>query len=121
MAEQPYTTENPEVREVQVEKTQEKVDAQVSPARPDYIIDDGDKVAVHEVRVTLDEQVGPQDPNAVIVPPEGRGTTDLPIHALEAKSPEALLASGEAAEAEGVVDGKVVKSSESAKADKDSK
>jgi hypothetical protein len=120
MPEQPYTTENPPVREVTVESNTESVDAQVSPARPDYIIDGGDKVAVSEVTVQLDEQVGPQDPNAVIVPPEGRGVhPNLGI--VGEPTPEQLLASGDAVEATGVSDGKVVTSSEAAKAEADDK
>lgn len=116
MAEQPYTTENPEPREVTVDSNTESVDAQVSPARPDYVIDDGDTVAVSEVRVQLDEQVGPQDPNAVIVPPEGRGThPNLGI--VGEPTPEQLLASGDAPEATGVSDGRVVTSSEAAEAE----
>lgn len=105
---QPYVTENPEPRDVTVDVVDEKVDAQVSPARPDYIIDDGDKVVVSETRVALDESVGPNDPNAVIVPPEGRGAhPDLGI--VGKQTPEQALASGDASEAEGVLDGKSTK------------
>lgn len=112
MAEQPYTLENPEPREVEPEVVDEKVAAQVSPARPDFHLDlNGDEVAVSESRVQLDEQVGPNDPNAVIVPPEGRGVhPDLGI--VGKQSPEALLASGDAPEATAVVDGEVVTASE---------
>lgn len=114
MAEQSYTTENPKPREVQVDKVEEQVDAQAFPARPDYALD-SKKVDVHEVRVSLDEQVSADHPAAVIVPPEGRGSNDLPIHKLSAPSPEQLLSSGKADEATAVVDGKEVKSSEAAK------
>ncbi len=117
MAKQPYTSENPEPREVGVDRVEEQVDAQVSPARPDFIIDDGDKVTVQETRVTLDKAVGPQDPNAVIVPPEGRGVHPE-LGVFGKPTPEQVLASGDAPEAAGVVDGKTVKSSEAAKAEK---
>jgi hypothetical protein len=106
MAKQNVTLENPEVREPTVDSVDEKVTAQVSPAQPDYAVDlNKGKAQVSEKRVVLDETVAPNDPNAVIVPPEGRGTTDLPIDVLSQPSPEALLASGDAPEATGVEDG----------------
>lgn len=115
---QPYVTENPEPREVTVDSVEESVAAQVSPARPDYIIDNGDKVDVRETRVALDEAVGPQDPNAVIVPPEGRGVhPDLGV--VGKPTPEQAFASGDAVEATGVLDGETVTASEAeAKQDK---
>jgi hypothetical protein len=112
---QPYTTENPEVRKPQVEKNEDAVEARVSPARPDYALDFSDDQPLSEVRVSLDEQVGPNDPNAVIVPPEGRGVH--PKLGVDAPTAEELLASGDADEATGVEDGKVVKSSDAAKRD----
>lgn len=99
MAEQPYTLENPEPRKVEPDVVDEKIDGQVSPAA-DYVptvdLNEG-KVSVSETQVKLDEQVGPQDPNAVIVPPEGRGShPDLGI--VGKPTPEELLASGDAPE-----------------------
>jgi hypothetical protein len=112
MAEQPYTLENPEAREPTSEVVDEKVAAQVSPARPDFHLDlNGDEVTVSESYVQLDETVGPQDPNAVIVPPEGRGVhPDLGIAGKQ--TPEQMLASGDAPEGTGVVDGEVMTASE---------
>lgn len=64
---------------VKVEVRKEQVPAQVAPPREP----DADTVDVHEVSVSLDEQVlDPTDENAVIVPPEGRGSLDLPIHSV---------------------------------------
>jgi len=111
--EQPYVTENPEVRKVEVEKVEEKVDALVSPARPDYAIDLSDDEPLRETRAVMDEQVGPQDPNAVIVPPEGRG--EHPKLGVDAPTAEELLASGDADEATGVLDGEVVTADEAEK------
>ena len=86
----------PEPREPQVSVVDEAVDAQVAPPREA----DADKVNVHEVSVTVDEFVlDPSAPEAVIVPDAGRGSLDLPIHALTNPSPEAALESGEATEA----------------------
>lgn len=113
--EQPYVTENPEVRKVEVEKIEEQVDALVSPARPDYAIDLSDDEPLRETRAVMDEQVGPQDPNAVIVPPEGRG--EHPKLGVDAPTAEELLASGDADEATAVVDGEVKSGSDAAKAE----
>jgi hypothetical protein len=112
---QPHKLENPEVRKPEVEKTEGKVDARVSPARPDYALDFSDDAPLSEARVSLDQQVGPNDPNAVIVPPEGRG--EHPRLGVDAPTAEELLASGDAVEATGQEDGKTVTSSEAAKSD----
>lgn len=99
MAEQKYTLENPEPREVEVTVVDEQVDQQASPAA-DYVatvdLNDG-KVDVSETYVKLDQQVHADDPNAVIVPPEGRGQhPDLGIAGRQ--TPEQALASGDADE-----------------------
>jgi hypothetical protein len=71
------------VKDVEVEVAKDQVDAMVvQPREPD-----ADKVNVHEVSVALDERV-----DYVIVPPEGRGSLDLPIHALDAERPEEFFA-----------------------------
>ncbi len=77
----------------EVETVREEVDAQVvQPRDPD-----ADKVQVHEVAVTLDRVItDPSAPDAVQVPDAGRSPLDedgLPIHALDAKTPEEELAS----------------------------
>lgn len=113
MANQPYTLENPEAREVEPEVVDEQIDAQANPGA-EYVatvdLNDG-KVAVSETYVKLDEQVPADHPAAVIVPPEGRGVhPDLGI--VGKQSPEALLASGDAPEGTGVLDGEVVTASE---------
>lgn len=113
---QPYVTENPEVREPDVQRSDEKVEVLVSPARPSYAIDLSDHEPLRETRAVMDETVGPQDPNAVIVPPEGRGTH--PELGVDAPTPQQLLDSGKATEATGVRDGKVMTASEAEEADK---
>lgn len=113
MAEQNYMTENPEVRKPEVEKIEEAVEARVSPARPDYALDFSDDEPLRETRATLDEQVGPDHPAAVIVPPEGRGTH--PTLGVDAPTPEDLFASGDADEASAVVDGEVLTGDDAAK------
>lgn len=114
--EQPYTLENPEPRKVEPETVNEQQDAQVSPAAaltPHVDLNEG-KVNVSESYVQLDEQVGPDHPAAVIVPPEGRGVhPDLGIAGKP--TPEEALASGDAPEGTGVVDGKVMTASEAEK------
>jgi hypothetical protein len=53
--------------------------AQVTPQRSP----DADRVQVHEVVVHTDEVItDPSDPRAVQIPDAGRGSLDLPIHAL---------------------------------------
>lgn len=116
--------ENPEVAETAVEKTEEQVTAQVSPAAPDYenYVGDRDKVDVKEVRISLDTVVtDPSAPEAVVVPPEGRGDLTLPIDSLDAPSAEQLLASGDAPEAKGQVDGVTVTADEAEKAKAEAK
>jgi hypothetical protein len=113
MADQPYTLENPEPREVEPEVVDEQIDAQANPGA-EYVatvdLNDG-KVAVSESRVALDEQVTADHPAAVIVPPEGRG--EHPSLGIVGKqSPEAALASGDADEATGVLDGERVTAAE---------
>lgn len=105
MAEQQYMTENPEVRKVEVEKNEDQVEARVSPARPDYALDLSDDQPLNETRAVMDEQVGPDHPAAVIVPPEGRG--EHPKLGVDAPTPEDLLSSGDADEVTAVVDGEV--------------
>lgn len=64
---------------VEPEVVKEQVDAQV-PGTPD---DPADKVNVHEVYVATDEVItDTSDPRAVQIPDAGRGSLDLPIHAL---------------------------------------
>lgn len=115
--EQPYVTENPEPRKVEVDKVEESVDALVSPARPDYAIDLSDDEPLRETRAVMDEQVGPQDPNAVIVPPEGRGTH--PKLGVDAPTAEELLSGGDADEVTAVVDGEVKTGKDAEKAEDD--
>jgi hypothetical protein len=107
MAEQNYSTENPEVRKVVVQKNEDSVEPRVSPARPDYALDLSDDQPVSETVVSLDEVVlDPNSPLAVIVPPEGRGTH--PQLGADGPTAEEQFASGDAPEATGVLDGKVV-------------
>lgn len=111
--EQPYTLENPEPREVEPERVEEQVDGQVSPAAaltPHVDLNDG-RVDVRETHVQLDQAVGPQDENAVIVPPEGRGQHPE-LGVFGQPTPEQALASGDAPEATAVVDGEVVTADE---------
>lgn len=108
--------ESPERKDAVVEVNDSPVAAQVSPAAPEYenIVGDRDKVEVSETRVSLDTVItDPSSPDAVVVPPEGIGSLDLPIHALNAKTPEQQFADGDAPEAEVVDDkGKLVPASE---------
>lgn len=64
---------------VKVEVHRDQVPAQVAPPREP----DADTVDVFEVSVALDQPVlDPTDENAVIVPDEGKGSLDLPIHSV---------------------------------------
>lgn len=91
------TLEDGSTPAVTVETVKEEVDAQVAPARAP----DANKVQVHEVRVTTDTVItDPTSDLAVQVPPEGRGSLDLPIHKLDAPSAEQVL-EGEKVAAEG--------------------
>lgn len=107
----------PEAPEQGVNTVKEAVPAQVSPATPDYLKQyHPDTVDVHEVSVVLDRPIlDPNDELAVQVPDEGKGSLDLPIHALSEGSPEDKFASGDATEATGVVDGEVVTADEAKK------
>jgi hypothetical protein len=68
-----------ESHSVEPEVNVEQVDAQV-PGKADP---PADKVNVHEVFVATDEVItDTSDPRAVQVPDAGRGSLDLPIHAL---------------------------------------
>lgn len=103
---QPYTTENPEVRKVDVEEKTVQGSGSVpvydaDPTRLDLSTDYPET----ESHAQLDEVVGPDHPAAVIVPPEGRGV--LPKLGL-GPTPEEQFASGDADETTAVLDGKEV-------------
>ena len=52
-----------------------------------------DTVAVHETAVAVDKVItDPHSPEAVQIPDAGRGSLDLPIHALGNPTPEAIFA-----------------------------
>jgi hypothetical protein len=113
---QPYTLENPEPRKVEVEVNESQGSGKVpvyeaDPTRVDLSPDFPER----ESRLQVDVTVGPDDPNAVIVPPEGRG--EHPRLFAGGQTPEEALSSGDAVEATGQEDGKTVTSSEAAKAD----
>ena len=77
IAQEAKTPETPEPREPQADVVNETVEAQVAQPREA----DRTEVPVHETSVTLDTVItDTSDPNAVIVPPEGRGEPRLPIH-----------------------------------------
>lgn len=77
-----------EVREVPVEVVNEEVDAQVAPAREA----EAKKVVAHETSVEVDKVItDPSSPEAVQVPDAGRGFLDLPVHALDGDTPEAVF------------------------------
>lgn len=68
-----------EARVVTPQVDVETVPAQVSPPREGA----ADKVNVHETYVAMDEVItDPSSPLAVQIPDAGRGSLDLPIHAL---------------------------------------
>lgn len=76
-------------REPQVIVVQEQVPAQVAQPREGAV----DKVNVHEVFVAIDEVItDPASPLAVQVPDAGRGSLDLPMHALNGMTPEQVFA-----------------------------
>lgn len=88
-AQEPKVLENPEPREPQATVVNEEVPAQVTQPREPEV----DTVQVHETSVTLDTVItDTSDPNAVIVPPEGRGDASLPIHAAVGKTVEQVFA-----------------------------
>jgi hypothetical protein len=77
------------VHKVEPEVVSEAVDAQVV-ATPQPA---ADKVNVHETSVQLDTVItDPSSPLAVQVPDAGRGSLDLPIHALDAPTVEEVFA-----------------------------
>ncbi len=79
---------------VRVDTVREEVPAQVAPAREP----EADKVQVHEVKVETDVVItDPTSPLAVQTE-GGGGSLDLPIHKLDAPSPEQVLAGEEPAE-----------------------
>lgn len=54
---------------------------------------DSDTVQVHEVAVATDKVItDPSSPEAVQIPDAGRGSLDLPIHALANGTPEEVFA-----------------------------
>jgi hypothetical protein len=76
-------------REPDFSVNSEKVDAQVAPARER----ESKTVDAHEVVVKLDEVItDPSSPLAVQVPDAGRGSLDLPIHALAGERAEDVFA-----------------------------
>jgi hypothetical protein len=73
-----------EPREPTAEVVKDQADALVVQPREA----DSDKVNVHEVHVVTDERVY----DRAIVPPEGRGSLDLPIHGLGGERVEDVFA-----------------------------
>lgn len=85
-----------EVREPTVEVVKEQRPAQVKGPDAEVV----DKVNVHEVVVAMDTVVtDPSSPEAVQIPDAGRGSLDLPIHALDGPRVEDVFAK-EASEAD---------------------
>lgn len=113
MSNQPYTTEQPDRRKVEVESAEVQGSGTVPVYEADPTrLDLSTEFPETESRAQMDEVVGPDHPAAVIVPPEGRGSH--PRLGVSAPTADELLAAGEADEATGVEDGKVVTSSEAA-------
>lgn len=80
---------NEHVHEVKPDVVKEAVDAQVA-AKPEPA---APKVNVHETSVELDTVItDPSSPLAVQIPDAGRGSLDLPIHALDAPTVEEVFA-----------------------------
>lgn len=78
----------PEPREVEVHVDTDPVKAQVAAPETKPV----DEVYVHETVVIMDEVItDPSSPLAVQIPDAGRGTLDLPIHALSNPTPEAFF------------------------------
>lgn len=74
-----------DVRPVEVTVFEDESPAQVSQPRTA----DAPTVHVHEVSVSMDRVItDPSDPLAVQIPDAGRGSLDLPIHALGGDTPE---------------------------------
>jgi hypothetical protein len=116
---QPYTTENPEVREPEVVREELQGSGSVpvydaDPTRLDLSTDYPET----SVTVSLDEVVGPDHPAAVIVPPEGRGEHPQ-LWGVNDKSPLATLDAGEGDEVTAVVDGEVKSGKDAEKAEAD--
>jgi hypothetical protein len=70
---------------VEPQVVEDSVDAQVAAERePEH-----DKVSVQETFVAMDRVItDPSSPEAVQIPDAGRGSLDLPIHALKGKTAE---------------------------------
>ena len=82
-----------EVREASVNVVAEQVPAQVTPDAGLPV----NTVAVHETAVYTDEVItDPSSPLAVQIPDAGRGSLDLPIHALGNPRPEDVFAAAAA-------------------------
>lgn len=81
-----------QAREPQFDVFKDEVPAQVAGV-PD---EPSSSVKVHEVSVTTDTVItDTSDPLAVQIPDAGRGSLDLPIHALANKTPEQIFAGGD--------------------------
>lgn len=76
---------NAEVHEVEVDVHTDSVPAQVNRQKVTPV----EESFVHETYVRLDEVItDPNDPRAVQIPDAGRGSLELPIHRLDAGTPE---------------------------------
>lgn len=79
----------PEPREVEVDVNTDSVPAQVAAPETKPVTES----YVHETFVVMDEVVlDPSSPEAVQIPDAGRGSLDLPIHALSNPTPEQFFA-----------------------------
>lgn len=79
----------PAPREPSIAVDTDAVPAQTTGPAPKVV----DTVYVHETSVALDEVItDPHSPEAVQIPDAGRGFLDLPIHGLDAKTPEQIFA-----------------------------
>lgn len=85
VAQKGKTVGETEARVVEPQVVKDTADAQVAPARDK----ESKTVNVHETYVQLDEVItDPSSPLAVQVPDAGRGSLDLPIHALNGPTVE---------------------------------
>lgn len=101
--------ENVEVAEASISVNTDAVPAQVSQPREDAAAE----VPVHEVYVATDEVItDTSDPLAVQIPDAGRGSLDLPIHALGNGVPSFEDASEEQDEERAPSDGSPVEPTE---------
>lgn len=76
------------VHEVEVDVNKDSVPAQVAATDVKPV----ETVQVHETNVKLDRVItDPSSPEAVQIPDAGRGSLDLPIHGLDAPTPEQAL------------------------------